>query len=341
MSIRKAIQNDLSVIVEMLANDKLGKTREDFKVPLPDHYIIAFEEIQADKNQELYVFENQNKEIIGTFQLSFLQYLTYKGGIRAQIEAVRIREDQRGKGIGEQMIKSAIERANERKAHVIQLTTDKKRDAALKFYEKLGFTSSHEGMKLHLFSIMLFLGLLFPGLALGQTEACKKMLHQATNHYVIKNYKEAAQEYSKVIETCDYIPAYFGRGVCYFLMDDFEKALNDFMNPDVNEIYKQDTMYLWFVGKTHHNLDGFSEAYPYYKAAEKNGMSIDNELGLDLGTVCYFLGKNEDALKYLQNFTYHNQLTPGAYTNLGWIFLEANNYPKALKNFKRLLNFRP
>ena len=75
--------------------------------------------------------------------------MTYQGGIRAQIEAVRIREDQRRKGIGEKMFTWAIERAKERKAHLIQLTTDKKRPDALRFYEKLGFEASHEGMKLH------------------------------------------------------------------------------------------------------------------------------------------------------------------------------------------------
>jgi len=86
---------------------------------------------------------------MGTLQLSFIQYLTYQGGIRAQIEAVRIRKDKRGEGLGETLFKWAIERAKDRNAHLIQLTTDKKRPEALKFYEKLGFKASHEGMKLH------------------------------------------------------------------------------------------------------------------------------------------------------------------------------------------------
>ena len=127
----------------------MGKLRENFTNPLPEIYYFAFEKITNDNNQELIVLENKNGEIIGTLQLSFLQYLTYQGGIRAQIEAVRIREDQRGKGIGEKMFNWAIQRAKERKAHLIQLTTDKKRKNALKFYEKLGFKASHEGMKLH------------------------------------------------------------------------------------------------------------------------------------------------------------------------------------------------
>ena len=149
MKFRKAKKEDVYVIVEMLANDQLGKLREDFKNPLPDSYYIAFENIMNDNNQELIVLENDQGQVIGTMQLSFIQYLTYQGGIRGQIEAVRIREDQRGKGIGEKMFLQAIERAKERKAHLLQLTTDKKRPDALKFYEKLGFKASHEGMKMH------------------------------------------------------------------------------------------------------------------------------------------------------------------------------------------------
>ena len=82
-------------------------------------------------------------------QLTFIPYLTYQGGIRAQIEAVRIKKDKRGLGLGEEMFKWAIERAKGRGAHVLQLTSDKQRPEAIKFYEKLGFTASHEGMKLH------------------------------------------------------------------------------------------------------------------------------------------------------------------------------------------------
>ena len=102
-----------------------------------------------DKNQELIIVENEKFEIIGTLQLSFIQYLTYRGGIRAQIEAVRIRKDQRGIGLGKKMFEWAINRAKEKNAHVLQLTTDKKRPEAIQFYTNLGFKASHEGMKLH------------------------------------------------------------------------------------------------------------------------------------------------------------------------------------------------
>ncbi len=146
---RKATKNDVPFIVSMIANDKLGSLREDYKEPLPEKYYDAFINIDKDPNQELIVIENTNKEVIGTLQLSFIQYLTYQGGIRVQIEAVRIREDLRGKGLGEKLFAWAINKSKERGAHLLQLTTDKKRPEALKFYEKLGFVMSHEGMKLH------------------------------------------------------------------------------------------------------------------------------------------------------------------------------------------------
>lgn len=148
MKFRKATENDLPSIVDMIADDELGKQRENFEIPIPDEYLKAFKKIDSDENQELIVVENNN-EIIGTLQLSFIQYLTYRGGIRAQIEAVRIRKGQRGMGLGKKMFKWAIDRAREREAHLLQLTTDKKRPNAIKFYEDLGFISSHEGMKLH------------------------------------------------------------------------------------------------------------------------------------------------------------------------------------------------
>ena len=149
MNFRKATKNDVSVIVEMIADDELGRKRENFQIPLPSEYLIAFEKINSDENQELIVVENEDLEIIGTLQLSFIQYLTYCGGIRAQIEAVRIRKDKRGLGIGKIMLEWAINRAKERNVHLLQLTTDKKRPKTIKFYDELGFKQTHEGMKMH------------------------------------------------------------------------------------------------------------------------------------------------------------------------------------------------
>ena len=150
MNFRKANKEDVIEIVKMIADDKLGGLREDFQDPLPVKYYLAFENISNDHNQELIVLENEANEVIGTLQLSFIQYLTYQGGIRAQIEAVRIRKDQRGKGVGEELFLWAIEKSKERGAHLLQLTTDKKRPDALKFYKRLGFVPSHEGMKMHI-----------------------------------------------------------------------------------------------------------------------------------------------------------------------------------------------
>ncbi|HAA10593.1 MAG TPA: GNAT family N-acetyltransferase [Cytophagales bacterium] len=149
MRYRRAQRKDVPFIVALLANDQLGQMRENYTVPLPEVYYQAFDTIDQDPNQELMVIEDEMKHIVGTFQLSFIPYLTYQGGTRAQIEAVRVHEDLRGMGVGEQAFQWAVARARERGAHLVQLTTDKKRPDALRFYEKLGFVASHEGMKLH------------------------------------------------------------------------------------------------------------------------------------------------------------------------------------------------
>lgn len=146
---RLATESDLATIIGMLADDKLGAERENYQLPLPDAYIKAFRAIEADKNQELTVVEFDS-EIVATFQLSFIQYLTYQGGVRAQIEAVRVKSGYQGQGIGKTVFQYAIRRAKAKGAHLLQLTTDKKRPEARLFYESLGFVGSHEGMKLHL-----------------------------------------------------------------------------------------------------------------------------------------------------------------------------------------------
>jgi len=149
MEIVAATEEHLPDIVKLLANDLLGKKRENYQLPLPKAYEQAFEIILKDPHQELMIMLDETDAVIGTLQLSFIQYLTYQGGVRAQIEAVRIAEHKRGEGLGEVFFKWAINRAKEKKAHVIQLTTDKQRPDALRFYEKLGFKATHEGMKLH------------------------------------------------------------------------------------------------------------------------------------------------------------------------------------------------
>lgn len=150
MTFRQATKEDLPAIIEMIANDTLGQMRERLEDPLPKEYYSAFERINRDKNQELIVLENSQGEVVATFQLSFLQYLTYVGGIRCLVENVHVREDQTGKGIGKHMFQWIIERAKEKNVHLIQLTSNKLRPNAIRFYESIGFKATHEGFKLHL-----------------------------------------------------------------------------------------------------------------------------------------------------------------------------------------------
>ena len=149
LTFRLATEEDLMTIVQMLSDDPLGALREKLETPLPAAYAQAFARIRADLNQELTIAQLDG-EIVGTFQLTFIQYLTHQGGRRAQIEAVRVSLAHRGKGIGAAMFRYAIARAKEKGCYVLQLTTDKKRPRAIQFYESLGFVATHEGMKLTL-----------------------------------------------------------------------------------------------------------------------------------------------------------------------------------------------
>jgi ribosomal protein S18 acetylase RimI-like enzyme len=146
---RTAAEKDLDSIVAMLADDVLGSTREKYEHPLPDSYIKAFQAISFDPNNELIV-ACRGSEVIGVLQITFTPYLTHQGGWRASIEGVRTAASVRGLGVGSDLIKWAIQRAEERGCHLVQLTTDKERPDALRFYERLGFKATHEGLKLRL-----------------------------------------------------------------------------------------------------------------------------------------------------------------------------------------------
>jgi GNAT superfamily N-acetyltransferase len=146
---RLATRTDLPAIVRMLAEDDLGTQRERFETPLPQTYYEAFEAIEKDSNQELIVAEMEG-EVIGTLQLMFLPSISYQGGKRAQVESVRVAKRLRGQGIGAKMMEWAIERARQRGCHLMQLTSHKSREDAHRFYERLGFTKSHIGMKISL-----------------------------------------------------------------------------------------------------------------------------------------------------------------------------------------------
>lgn len=149
LNFRQVILDDLPVIVELLADDPVGAERERFSHPLPDAYVSAFVAIDADPNNELTVACVSGR-VVGVLQLTFIPYLTYKGSWRGLIEGVRVAQEYRSQGIGRQLIKWAIERAKARGCRMVQLTTDKARPDALRFYEQLGFQATHEGMKLHL-----------------------------------------------------------------------------------------------------------------------------------------------------------------------------------------------
>ncbi len=149
LAFRLANKEDLLQILCMIADDPLGNKRERFEIPLPDYYNKAFEKIKENSDHELTVVLMDN-EIVGTFQLTFLQYLTYKGGLRCQIEAVRVKSELRGTGIGKKMIEYILDRSRKKGCHMVQLTTDATRPDALKFYKAMGFKPSHIGLKFHL-----------------------------------------------------------------------------------------------------------------------------------------------------------------------------------------------
>lgn len=149
ITLRDARREDVPAIVAMLADDALGVTREVMTEPLPASYYAAFDALDRDPNNRLLIAEI-NGEIVGTLQITFIHGLSRQGAKRALIEAVRVASLHRGKGFGEQIIREAVEMARREGCAMVQLTTDKSRKDAHRFYERLGFVASHEGMKLTL-----------------------------------------------------------------------------------------------------------------------------------------------------------------------------------------------
>ncbi|WP_394059815.1 GNAT family N-acetyltransferase [Alcaligenes sp. WGS1538] len=144
---RRAEQSDLEAIVAMLADDVLGRQREDTRLPAADAYVQAFQAIDADPNQFLAVAELDGA-VVGTLQISFMPGLSHQGAWRGEIEAVRIARTARGAGLGRRMMEWAIEQCRARNCRIVQLTSDLKRTDAHRFYEQVGFVSSHKGYKL-------------------------------------------------------------------------------------------------------------------------------------------------------------------------------------------------
>ena len=149
ITLRDARREDVPAIVAMLADDALGAAREVMTEPLPASYYAAFDALDRDPNNRLLIAEI-NGETVGTLQITFIHGLSRQGAKRALIEAVRVASLHRGKGFGEQIIREAVEMARREGCAMVQLTTDKSRKDAHRFYERLGFVASHEGMKLTL-----------------------------------------------------------------------------------------------------------------------------------------------------------------------------------------------
>ncbi|MEZ5659224.1 MAG: GNAT family N-acetyltransferase [Burkholderiaceae bacterium] len=143
---RLATERDLERIVALLADDPLGATRENPGPPLPDSYRSAYAEIAADPNNEIWLAMRDGL-VIGVLQLTIIPTLTHGGSRRALIEGVRVATQARGAGVGAQMIEAAVGRARQRGCAMVQLTSDKRRPDAIRFYERLGFSASHEGFK--------------------------------------------------------------------------------------------------------------------------------------------------------------------------------------------------
>lgn len=146
LEIRRATFADLPAIVAMLADDPLGGSREDVSEPLLPAYLSAFAAIDADPDQMLAVMTDGDT-VIGTLQLTFVRGLSRKGALRGQIEAVRIAAGRRGAGLGQELIQWAVEECGRRGCAMVQLTTDRSRKDAHRFYDRLGFEATHLGYK--------------------------------------------------------------------------------------------------------------------------------------------------------------------------------------------------
>ena len=149
LSYRKAEMDDIPRIIELLLDDALGSSREKKGEVTDPTYIAAFEAIDKDPHQFLAVVEKGGR-IIGCLQISFIPGLSRLGMWRGQIESVRICKSERGHGYGEAFFQWAIAQCKERGCGLVQLTSDKQRKDAYRFYERLGFVASHEGFKLDL-----------------------------------------------------------------------------------------------------------------------------------------------------------------------------------------------
>lgn len=152
ITIRRAVAADVPRIVALLADDDLGRAREDEQradSPIDPAYLAAFGAIDGDPNQHL-ALAILDGQIVGCLQITLIPGLSRTGAWRGQIEGVRVDRGLRGRGVGRRMIAWAIDHCRERGCRIVQLTSDKRRVDARRFYLSLGFTASHEGLKIDL-----------------------------------------------------------------------------------------------------------------------------------------------------------------------------------------------
>jgi ribosomal protein S18 acetylase RimI-like enzyme len=146
VTIRPARREDVGTIVQMLADDALGRAREKIEDPPPPAYFRAFEAVEQNPNIELMVAQDSDGTVVGCLQLCMMPGISSQGATRALIEDVRVASHCRSRGIGEQLVQWAVERARAKPCNVIELLTHHTRVDAQRFYKRLGFQASHVGM---------------------------------------------------------------------------------------------------------------------------------------------------------------------------------------------------
>ncbi len=149
LTYRHALPADLPYLIHLVVEDSVISTNDDPAEAMHADYTQALAAIDAAPNEELFVVEEDGKPV-GCFQLSYMPGLMRRGMWRGQIEMVHVEDGRQGQGLGSEMMRWAIERCRERGCGMVQLTSNKKRLAAHRFYERLGFAKSHEGFKLYL-----------------------------------------------------------------------------------------------------------------------------------------------------------------------------------------------
>ncbi|WP_338240545.1 GNAT family N-acetyltransferase [Aurantiacibacter hainanensis] len=149
LTYREATEADLTFLDALIGQDEVAARRDGIPPDNDAQQREAIRAIAADPNHELWIVESEGAPV-ASFHLSYLPGVSRQGAWRGQIESVRVAKDVRGQGTGEAMMRWAIERCRDRGCGVVQLTSDRQREAAHRFYERLGFRPTHTGFKLKL-----------------------------------------------------------------------------------------------------------------------------------------------------------------------------------------------